>query len=188
MSQPLRRSCGYCPPPPTSLEAERKRIKRERRGRVSVCGSGLIIQPRKQSWEPRSRQQAVVCNGLGDPFPMKGSGGLAALPQEPKPGATRGWRTPHCYCHCPGLWLTPRHPSPHCQAEASTYAAGWHFRGFYGSWDLCTNGKHMRRQLRPAHQERPCLGKLRHGRAGTTPALCWSQQPELTGPGPLRCP
>lgn len=68
-------------------------------------------------------------------------------------------------------------PSPRCQAEASTCVAGWHFRGFYGSWGLCTNGKHMIRLLRPAHQERPGLGKLWHGRAGTAPALCWSLQP-----------
>lgn len=46
----------------------------------------------------------------------------------------------------------------------------------------------MSRLLWPAHQERPCLGKLWHGCAGTAPALCWSPQPELTGLGPLPCP
>lgn len=44
---------------------------------------------------------------------MKGSGGLAALPQEPKLGSIRGWRTPHYCCHCPRLWLTPCHVRHH---------------------------------------------------------------------------
>ena len=42
--------------------------------------------------------------------------------------------------------------------------------------------------LWPAHQERPCLGKLCGMVAlgpRTAPPPCWSLRPELTGPGPL---
>lgn len=146
-SQPLRRSCGYTPP---SLEAERKRIKRKRKGRVSVCGSGLfivvfvVVEPRKQSWEPLSGQWTVVCNGPGDTVIMKGSAGLADSSSGVKAWFPQRVEDPSPWLSLP--WAaadTLPCPSPHCQAEASTYVAGWHFRGFYGSWDLCTNWKHM---------------------------------------------
>lgn len=138
----------------------------------------------KQSWELLSGQRAVVCSGPGDPIIMKGSAGLA----DSSPGA-KAWFPQRVEDPSPWLSLpwaaadTLPCPSPHCQAEASTYVAGWHFRGFYGSWDLCTNWKHMKYSCCGLPTKKglaweSCGMAMLGPRTALPP--CWSLRPELT--------
>lgn len=84
-------------------------------------------------------QQAVVHSGLGErPFHNRRPGCFS-------PGEGEG--PPHDGCHCPGLRLTPCHVRHHTARQRRPHMWLVALQGFYGSWDLCTNGKHMSRLL-----------------------------------------